>query len=497
MNFARTVIVSFLFVAGVFAPVIVSAATITVEAGDNQGLIDAINTANANGEETTISLVPDADGNTEFVFDMPYQSTGSALPVITSPIDIVVVSDVPGEAGRMTFRRAAGAPEFRAIHFEGMAGNTPSSVHIFDINIVDFSAGTEGGGAILVSGSGALFLVSATLAGNDSSGNGGALRATGQTLVRTVGVRFVDNHANQVGGSISLEGNSQGQVVSSRFENNRAGVFGCDINVASGGIGNGFTVLQLQNSIFEASCNNVTVENPLGEIEAKGNTFFGTGEAFDSTDIVHVLGNIFDLEPPQPSSSQGAQGRGAPVTKALCNDFGIGEFVSLGYNIATVDGCGLDDPTDQVNTDPGLVIGQDGLPVPGPSSPAIESGASEVVVVDGSELASLPCGYVDMTGLGRPQDADGDGEFVCDRGAVEMAGTGMVSAGHSGAFYNSARNGEGNYVEILNDELAVVYTFSYRPDGSGPSWFVGAGEIRGNSIVIDELQRPTGTSFGA
>lgn len=43
----------------------------------------------------------------------------------------------------------------------------------------------------------------------------------------------------------------------------------------------------------------------------------------------------------------------------------------------------------------------------------------------------------------------------------------------------------------------MVYTFTYRPDGSGPAWFTGIGQIVGNSIVIDELQRPNGTSFGA
>ncbi len=71
-----------------------------------------------------------------------------------------------------------------------------------------------------------------------------------------------------------------------------------------------------------------------------------------------------------------------------------------------------------------------------------------------------------------------------------------VQAGHSGAFFNPARNGEGNYVEILDGDRAVVYTFTYRPDGSGPAWFLGTGAIEGGSIVIDELFRPTGTPFG-
>jgi hypothetical protein len=72
-----------------------------------------------------------------------------------------------------------------------------------------------------------------------------------------------------------------------------------------------------------------------------------------------------------------------------------------------------------------------------------------------------------------------------------------LEAGHSGVFYNPSRNGEGNYIEMLADDRAVVYTFTFRPDGTGPAWFIGDGEVVGDSIVIEELLRPTGTPFGA
>ncbi len=72
-----------------------------------------------------------------------------------------------------------------------------------------------------------------------------------------------------------------------------------------------------------------------------------------------------------------------------------------------------------------------------------------------------------------------------------------VGEAHSAAFFNPARDGEGNYVEILNENQALVYTFSYRPDGSGPAWFLGVGDIEGGSIVINDLLRPIGAEFGA
>ncbi len=84
-----------------------------------------------------------------------------------------------------------------------------------------------------------------------------------------------------------------------------------------------------------------------------------------------------------------------------------------------------------------------------------------------------------------------------DELVVQVAvGTGQVSSGHSGAFFNPLRNGEGSYVEILDETRAVVYTFTYRPDGSGLSWFFGVGDIEDGSIAIGDLLRPTGTSFG-
>ena len=108
----------------------------------------------------------------------------------------------------------------------------------------------------------------------------------------------------------------------------------------------------------------------------------------------------------------------------------------------------------------------------------------------------MPCGYKDLLGTARPQDANGDGEFECDRGAVELQGQGEVLPQHSAVFYNPERNGEGNYVEILDNGLAVVYTFTYNPAGDGPAWFIGAGKYQDNQIVMDDLLRPVGARFG-
>jgi hypothetical protein len=192
------------------------------------------------------------------------------------------------------------------------------------------------------------------------------------------------------------------------------------------------------------------------------------------------------------------QAADTPVSKpeALCEDFGSGAIQSLGYNLSEEDSCSLDQPSDLENTDPMTAANAGGVLVPQAGSPLIDSGEAGTQAIPGETMASLSCGYKDLMGLGAPQDANNDGVFECDRGAVEVAGPGSMVPGHSSAFFNSLRNGEGQYVEMLNASTAVVYTFTYRADGSGPAWFTGIGYVLGNSIVIDFLLRPSGTSFG-
>ncbi|MGB5488095.1 MAG: choice-of-anchor Q domain-containing protein, partial [Lysobacterales bacterium] len=240
---------------------------------------------------------------------------------------------------------------------------------------------------------------------------------------------------------------------------------------------------------------NVSVENPFGAMGISANTFIHAGNGIDSTATAQLSGNIF--QGPPPGNQLNALSPGSSKPEAACNDFGSGAFVSKGYNISTDASCSLNQVSDQPNTDPLLSLNQNGLPILNPGSPAIDAGSDSVLVFDGEDMAVLPCGYMDINGMARPQDGDGNGGFECDTGASEFLGTGSMQAGHSGAFYNALRNGEGNYVEMLSDNVAVVYTFTFRPDGSGPSWFIGVGDIRANSIVIEDLLRPTGTSFGS
>lgn len=66
----------------------------------------------------------------------------------------------------------------------------------------------------------------------------------------------------------------------------------------------------------------------------------------------------------------------------------------------------------------------------------------------------------------------------------------------SGSWYDPAHNGEGFVLEILADQRALVYWFSFDTQGNR-RWFVGEGEINGSTLHFDEMFTTAGASFGA
>jgi len=322
--------------------------------------------------------------------------------------------------------------------------------------------------------------------------NGGVILAKGSSGVFLREVEVSDNFAGGYGGAISVEGNATMSVINSYFARNIA-FLGSDLNIGSKPLTG--PAATIEGTSFVNGMGEVALENSDGNANVRYSTINHQFDGIASNAQVFLWGNVLDdIDISEStSSSESAPGNN---TKALCNENGKGTFNSQGYNIAADSSCSLDQATDLSRTDPKLELDESGLLVPQAGSPAIDSGAIEATVFEDETLASLPCGYRDATGTARPQDANGDGVFECDRGAVEVAGTGQVVDGHSSVFYNPDRNGEGNYVEILDDSQAVVYTFTYNPEGDGPAWFLGVGEVNGNSIILNDLFRPTGTPFG-
>jgi len=71
----------------------------------------------------------------------------------------------------------------------------------------------------------------------------------------------------------------------------------------------------------------------------------------------------------------------------------------------------------------------------------------------------------------------------------------VIEAGTSSAWYDPARNDEGFMLEILADNIAVMYWFTYNLEGA-QDWYIAQGEIRGNRILFPELMQVSGGEFG-
>jgi hypothetical protein len=320
---------------------------------------------------------------------------------------------------------------------------------------------------------------------------GGALELRDQSELRISNSVLRDNSTPMSGAAITTADQAYVESSYNVYDGNRSMLPGDHVQVSA--VPSRYpAAFVTQGDQYYSDGGMIGWENPLGNIDAFSITYVDEG-GINSTGQVQMFNTLFDRG---IIFFKQADGKAPPQKLALCNDFGTGAFDSQGFNIASDNSCDLDQATDLPGTDPMVTLNEDGFLMPSPESPAIDSGTFGLILVDGGPLASLPCGYRDLAGTARPQDGDGNGVFECDRGAIEVTGAGEVVAGHSSVFYNPERNGEGNYVEILEDGQAIVYTFSYNPEGTGPAWFLGVGEVNGNSIVLDDLLHPNGTSFG-
>lgn len=71
----------------------------------------------------------------------------------------------------------------------------------------------------------------------------------------------------------------------------------------------------------------------------------------------------------------------------------------------------------------------------------------------------------------------------------------LLQAGISAAWGDPTRNGEGFLLEMLPDNAAAMYWFTYDDDGE-QDWYISLGEVRGNRIEFPSLLRVTGGKFG-
>jgi hypothetical protein len=84
----------------------------------------------------------------------------------------------------------------------------------------------------------------------------------------------------------------------------------------------------------------------------------------------------------------------------------------------------------------------------------------------------------------------------CNMGQPAPGESGQQApASLSGTWADPTHASEGFSLEVLNDDQAVVYWFSYGPD-SERRWFYQLGEIQGSKLVFDNLLTTSGPIFG-
>jgi hypothetical protein len=104
-------------------------------------------------------------------------------------------------------------------------------------------------------------------------------------------------------------------------------------------------------------------------------------------------------------------------------------------------------------------------------------------------------GYENSEGLDRTNTGGYDQSFNIEVTSEALADPFVVEAGTSSAWYDPAHDGEGFMLEILPNDRAAMYWFTYDTEGN-QDWYVGVGRIRGNRILFPKLMKSSGGEFG-
>ncbi len=299
------------------------AATFNISDGDVAGLISAINTSNLNNEADTIILasggnyvLTSVDNNT--LFDGP-----NGLPVIRRDNAHPLV--ISGNGSRIA--RDANAPNFRIFSFANN-GAPDGGVYISNLIIENGSltsgSGDSGAGGGIFNSTMPLTLFNCTIRGNHSQNGGG--------IKNEAAITYFDR--------CTLTGNSAafGGAISNDSYSTDTGTFFSKVtltNCTLAGNSGTFGAAVYTSSSFSSSADARAIFNSC-TLQGNGINNHASSSARSETDIENC---ILSQSPLSNDTSNG----------------GNGGLFSAGYNLSSDNGGGfLTQPTDQINTDPGL-----------------------------------------------------------------------------------------------------------------------------------------------
>ena len=103
-------------------------------------------------------------------------------------------------------------------------------------------------------------------------------------------------------------------------------------------------------------------------------------------------------------------------------------------------------------------------------------------------------GYEDDQGSSTT-DSGGHSSWPMQISSEALGDPFVVEAGTSSAWYDPERDGEGFVLEVLENDRAVMYWFTYNDEG-GQDWYIAVGEIIGNRVLFPEVLQIFGGVFG-
>ncbi|HFD11335.1 MAG TPA: hypothetical protein ENJ32_02530 [Crenotrichaceae bacterium] len=82
----------------------------------------------------------------------------------------------------------------------------------------------------------------------------------------------------------------------------------------------------------------------------------------------------------------------------------------------------------------------------------------------------------------------------CNQGASTSESTSLAKI--SGSWYDPSHNGEGYVIQILENNQAIVYWYTYDQSGN-QTWITGIGQVQGHKIIVDDTIFTEGGIFGS
>lgn len=426
--------------------------------GDAASLIAAINTANINNQNDTISLTAD-------ITLTVVNNALNGLPVILADSGNSLV--IEGNNYSISRSSAGGTPSFRILEI-GVGAN----VTINDLTITNGDTIGDGGGILnrgtvtinnsIITGNiattgsgrgggisniGILFITDSTVSNNSATfyWGGGIYNTDNITITNSI---ISENSSANSGGGLYIEGSGSATISNSTFSGNTslsggAGIFhnGLNLsitnstfenNLASSVIGDGGGIYNLDSTV---NISNSTFT---------GNSAGGVGAAIFSTQSAGAtILNIINSTIANNTSGGGINVAGTTTltntiisnnTSGNCS----GTITNGGNNIDSGATCGWGTASGSMsNTDPLLgALANNGGPT---QTMALLSGSPAINTGNATACANSPVSGTDQRGVSRPQGAG------CDIGAFEVDDT---------------------FPTVVSDSLVASYA-----SGAGPSSF--------------------------